>query len=266
MAAEIKKFLDQTGVSTLWDAIITKVNDEADRAKAAEAANAAAAKAAQNDVDALEAYVGNIPDGYKDQTNVIAYINKKAQETLDAANGGTSDSAASVKAALDTYKAENDPRVDANTKAINTLINGDVTTEGSVAKIASAQAALKVAEIVAGADESYDTLKEIADWILNDTTGAAGMANDIAALKEKIGDSSVADQVAAAIDAALKSEGVNKYALATDLIALTDRVKVLEDKSNAWDAAEANAKAYTDDEIAKIQAISDEELQAIIGG
>lgn len=40
----------------------------------------------------------------------------------------------------------------------------------------------EVAKIVAGADKSYDTLKEIADWILSDTTGAAKMANDITRL------------------------------------------------------------------------------------
>lgn len=37
----------------------------------------------------------------------------------------------------------------------------------------------EVAKIVAGADESYDTLKEIADWIKSDTTGAAKMAAGI---------------------------------------------------------------------------------------
>lgn len=41
----------------------------------------------------------------------------------------------------------------------------------------------KIAEVVANADTDFDTLKEIADWILNDTTGAAAMANDIATLK-----------------------------------------------------------------------------------
>ena len=44
-------------------------------------------------------------------------------------------------------------------------------------------AADEVAKVVAGADASFDTLKEIADWIKNDATGAAKMANDIAALK-----------------------------------------------------------------------------------
>lgn len=44
----------------------------------------------------------------------------------------------------------------------------------------------EVAKIVASADSSYDTLKEISDWILNDTTGAASMANDIQSLKAQL--------------------------------------------------------------------------------
>lgn len=41
----------------------------------------------------------------------------------------------------------------------------------------------EVAKIVASADTSFDTLKEIADWIKNDTTGSAQMAEDINILK-----------------------------------------------------------------------------------
>lgn len=76
----------------------------------------AAADAAQDEVDKLEVYVGTIPEGYT-EANVIAYINKKAEETLNAASGGSSESAASVLAALNTYKTENDPKVAANTEA-----------------------------------------------------------------------------------------------------------------------------------------------------
>ena len=47
-------------------------------------------------------------------------------------------------------------------------------------------AAEEVAKIVDSADTKYDTLKEISDWILNDTTGAASMANDIQALKAQL--------------------------------------------------------------------------------
>jgi len=92
----------------------------ADAKDEAIAAAKAAADKAQGEVDDLETYVGTIPadEKYADITNVVAYINKKAEETLAAAQGGSSETAASVKAALDTYKAENDPRVQANTDAI----------------------------------------------------------------------------------------------------------------------------------------------------
>ena len=70
--ADIKKFLDQAGVSTLWAKIADKVNasvkSEQDRAILAEEANAAAAKAAQDDVDALET---------SDAEDVIGYIQEK---------------------------------------------------------------------------------------------------------------------------------------------------------------------------------------------
>ena len=61
---------------------------------------------------ATKQFVGEIPTGYT-ETNVIGYINKKAQEVLDSATGGSSESAASVKQQLDTYKAANDPKVNA---------------------------------------------------------------------------------------------------------------------------------------------------------
>ena len=59
---------------------------------------------------ATREYVGEIPEGYT-EANVVAYINKKAEEVLSQATGGSSESAASVLAALNTYKAENDPKV-----------------------------------------------------------------------------------------------------------------------------------------------------------
>lgn len=49
-------------------------------------------------------------------------------------------------------------------------------------------AVAEIATLVADAPASLDTLKEIADWITNDTTGAASMANDIALLKSEVGD------------------------------------------------------------------------------
>lgn len=67
-------------------------------------------------------------------------------------------------------------RVAANEGAITTL-NGD--GDGSVKKAV----ADGIAGVIASAPEDFDTLKEIADWIASDTTGAAKMQADIATLK-----------------------------------------------------------------------------------
>lgn len=63
-------------------------------------------------------------------------------------------------------------------------------------------------------------------------------------------ESTVVAHVAAEIDSALKVNGVNKYALATELTALADRVKVLEDAGYATEEAVGQAlqvaKDYAD--------------------
>ncbi len=137
------------------DAEIVKVNTAVAEAKTqadkgvADAATAdgkavaaqTAADNAQTDVDNLSEYVGTIPSDYT-ETNVIAYINKKAQETLDAASGGSSESAASVLQALNTYKAENDPKVTKNTEDIaglTTALDEEIARAG-VAEKANADA------------------------------------------------------------------------------------------------------------------------------
>ena len=203
-------------------------------------------------------------------------------------------------------KAYNDSElrglIKANTDAI-TILNGDGAVEGSVTK----KVAEGIASVVAGADASFDALREIADWILNDTAGAASMANKIKALEGLVGNTAVATQIANAIEAALKIDGVDKYELAADLTALAGQVATLEGASHthdnkalldtytqteadladavakkhshsnkaildaitdakvaAWDAAESNANSYTDTEIAKIQALTESEIDAAI--
>lgn len=234
MATDIKKFLDQAGVSTLWSRIAEEVSKvDAKAVKNAEdiAAHASKIQTMEGQIEALEA-------GTYDDSEVRGLISNNANA------------------------------IGANTAAI-AVLNGDASTTGSVANTANAVAAAKVAEIVANADADFDTLKEIADWILNDTTGAADMANDIAALQGLVGNKAVAEQIADAISA----EGLDKYALAADLTTLANRVKALEDAdyasytevenvvdgkiaalnlANTYDAkgaaaaAETNAKAHAD--------------------
>lgn len=86
--------------------------------------------------------------------------------------------------------------VEANTKALEAL-NG--TGDGSVASVVAAA----IAEVVGGADEKFDTLKEIADFLLNDVSGATDLKEAMDALEELVGDTSVTEQVKDAIEAAL---------------------------------------------------------------
>lgn len=67
-----------------------------------------------------------------------------------------------------------------NTDAI-AILNGDAETDGSVLKVARAEAKAEVAAIVGAAPETMDTLEEVAKWIENDETGAAAMAKRITA-------------------------------------------------------------------------------------
>ena len=255
--ADLKKFLDQAGVSTLW----TKVAEEVKKVDDKAAANAAALEAQAGKIQTMEGQIAALEAGTYDDSEVRGLI------------------------------ADNKAAHEANTAAIEVL-NGAADVAGSVANTATSVAAAKVAEIVAGADANFDTLKEIADWILNDTTGAADMANDIAALQGLVGDKAVATQIAEAIAA----EGLDKYALAADLTALADRVKALEDAGyqnaeqvgSAIDAkiaalnlattyeakgaaatAESNAKAYTDEKntamnarVAVLEAIDHSKYEA----
>ena len=139
---------------------------------------------------------------------------------------------------------------------ISTLVGEDT---GKSVRSVSAE---EVAKIVNGADTRYDTLKEIADWIISDTTGSAQMANDINALKAisadtrlvKLEGKSHSHSNKGLLDTYTQTEAnladaVTKrhtHANKTVLDGITD-VKVA-----AWDGALEAAKAYTDEKLIKI--------------
>ena len=218
-----------TQVATDITAAKTAVLGEADYAHTVkDAYELASGKTSMTEVEAK---------GYAVKTEVDASI-KAVDDKITAAN---------------TAATELAGRVSANETAITTL-NG--TGEGSVTRTV----ADKIAEVVAGANEDFDTLKEIADWIMSDTTGAAKMQSDITSLKTLVGDTAVATQ----IENALKVDGVDKYALASELAAIADKAHehanktvldgITAEKVTAWDAAEANANTYTDEQIGAIPA------------
>ena len=274
--ADLKKFLDKQGVSTLWSKIAEKVAAEAEARDAAIAAavadinsdlDAVKLNVADNaaDILAVDTKVGALPEGHAD---VIAFINKKAEETLQAASGNSSETAASVKAQLDAYKTANDAavalkaaqadvdaiedRVAANEDAIEVL-NGNADVEGSVdAKVAAAVAAL-----MENPDDTLNSIKELVKWTQDHAADALEMSNNvtanataITALQALVGEDAVADQIADAIAEALGLDGDAKYALATDLADAIDRVAAVEadylkaaDKTELADAIALKADA-----------------------
>lgn len=143
---------------------------------------------AQTAVNALSDKVGTVTEG-KTVVEMIA----------EAQSAATYDDTA--------IKAD----IKANTDAI-TVLNGESSVTGSVKNTV----ATEIAKVVADAPESFDTLKEIADWIANDTTGAAKMANDIATIVgEDSGKSmrAVATEVAEAAVGAIPSATMDTLGL-----------------------------------------------------
>lgn len=205
------------------DAEIAKTNAAVATAQgAAEAAAAAAgvadgkAVAAQGTADGAVAaiedladYVGEIPtdEAYADIETVIGYVNKKAEETLAAAQGGSSETAASVKQALDTYKTENNAKVNKNAEditALQTALDEEIArAEGKEGENAAAIKAitddyLKAADktelqgnintltgvvetLRDGIDaEKVDGVKDLIDYVEEHGSVVTGMQGDIA--------------------------------------------------------------------------------------
>ena len=136
----------------------------------------------------------------------------------------------------------------ANADAI-AIING--SDAGKSMRTIAGEEALK---IVDGAPEAYNTLKEVADWIANDQSGAAAMAADINENKNTI----------AAIYTPASGEG-DDYVAASGI--LVTEIARVEGKADANDLAIkainntdtgilAVAKKYTDDNMVQADGVS----------
>ena len=180
--------------------------------------------------------------------------------------------AAGETAATGIYKYVDDkvaaatPEGYAGVKAdVEKLVGTDKGEDGRANKTVREIASEEVAKIVNGADASFDTLKEVADWISTHGTDAATMNTQINANKaaiEKLNGTaetvgSVANTVNAAIDGALKVDGKDKYALATDLTTANGKITALETKTAGLtdaEGADMTVKAYVDAGDAKVDA------------
>lgn len=172
---------------------------------------------------ATKAFVGEIPETYT-ETNIVAYVNKKAEETLAAAQGGSSETAASVKAALDTYKASTDPRLDA--------LEADTHTHANKAELD---------KIATGDKAKWDAV--VADHLV---------AADKTALETAIGKKADQTALTAEINRATAAEEANANAITaikdgTTIDSFKDVETALAGKQAVGDyATKAEAQGYAD--------------------
>lgn len=213
---------------------------------------------------------------YKDIADVLAIANKgvtNAATAQTAAEKAQSD----VNALKTTVGADDTAglrkRIKANETAIGTLQGLDTN------KSARTIAAEEVAKVVNGAPESFDTLKELSDWISTHGTDATAMNTAITKLQgivAGIGGENEKATVVAYVTDAITALKIGDYAKAADLTALAARVKTLEDspaagitaeKIAAWDAKQ-DAGNYVDQttydtKISALEAADSDNTKAI---
>ncbi|MCI7207422.1 MAG: hypothetical protein MSA15_15705 [Clostridium sp.] len=294
LRADLGQKADEATADTAFGRIAKVKADlvaEAAAARAAEKEAKDAADAAQADVDALEVLVGKADDA-KDKDTVFGAIAKEAARA-DAAEKAVDAKAEANKAAIETLNGDVnvDGSVDKKIKdaidqvntAADSLKNRVAANEGKLAVIqGEGEGSIKkaVADLVNGAPEAMDTLKELADSITKHESTyqayVAQVAKDIAAAKQAAIDKAgeldttlhttitgeIATAKSEAISAAAKDASDKDAALENKLQPKID-AKVAQTTYDAKVAALekadvdnlAAAKEYADAEDAKIEAI-----------
>lgn len=240
---------DQVAEADLEATLATKINGKAnvgtaddtsdmDTLKGAKKYADEKAAAVQTEVDALEAKVGTVEEG-----KTVVQMIEEAQEAA-------------------TYDdTEIKAKVQANTNAIGVL-NGEATVEGSVKKTVADE----IAKVIADAPESFDTLKEISDWISSHSDDAAAMNSAITALQgilDGIGDTESGEKatVVAYVTDAIAALNIGDYATAAQLTALAGRVTTLEGATHTH-ANKALLDTYTQTEANLADAVAKKHVHA----
>ncbi len=273
----LKKFLDQSGVGTLWGKITAQLNAKiAEEVDARDKAIATAVKAETDratlaeadllaDIEALEKYVGTLPEGTT-AADIVAYIQEKTagiatdaalEELQGAVNSIVADylkaadktelaglitaektRAEGVEGGLDTRlgaveadylktadKTELQGNIDGVSGKVTTLIGDDANK--SVRTIANEELAAQL--IGADAKESLDTLAEIAAWIQSHPEDASAMNQAIVAVQKQLqGFDAGEGTVKAYVDGAIAALNIGDYATAANLLAATNRIAAIE--------------------------------------
>ena len=287
--ADIKKFLDQEGLSLLWSKIETELKTRDDNISNLSTLVGKESVSSQIDskINALDATVETaaIPENQDGIHVKITEVDGKltaveaeievsneinaAKTALEAKIGTVAEGKTLAGLIADNATAIEDHKTAVDTK-VTTLIGSDA--DKSVRKIANEELAAQL--IPANAAESLNTLQEIAAWIQDHPGDASAMNSAIEVLqkKTKLGEYTPEGQSEAVEYATVKAyvEAVKKE-LATNATGLEGRVKANEDAiatingnsntTGSINKALADAKAYTDN---KTQSMSNQEIETII--
>ena len=287
--ANIKKFLDQEGLSLLWSKIETELKTRDDNISNLSTLVGKNSVSSQIDskINALDATVETaaIPENQDGIHVKITEVDGKltaveaeievsneinaAKAALEAKIGTVAEGKTLAGLIADNVTAIEDHKTTVDTK-VTTLIGSDA--DKSVRKIANEELAAQL--IPANAAESLNTLQEIAAWIQDHPGDASAMNSAIEVLqaKTKLGEYTPKGQSDAVEYATVKAyvEAV-KEELATNATGLEGRVKANEDAiatingdsntAGSINKALADAKAYTDN---KTQSMSNQEIETII--
>ena len=287
--ADIKKFLDQEGLSLLWSKIETELKTRDDNISNLSTLVGEESVSSQIDskINALDATVETaaIPENQDGIHVKITEVDGKltAVEAEIEVSNEINTAKAALEAKIGTVAegktlagliADNATAIEKHKTVIDnkvtTLIGSDA--DKSVRKIANEELAAQL--IPANAAESLDTLQEIAAWIQDHPGDASAMNSAIEVLqkKTKLGEYTPEGQSEAVEYATVKAyvEAV-KRELATNATGLEGRVKANEDAiatingdsntTGSINKALADAKAYTDN---KTQSMSNQEIETII--
>lgn len=241
---------------------LKEVSDALDAYKTSNDAAVEAAQKAADDAqahsEALVAKVGTVPEN-QTVMEIITNIQENAYDDTEL-RGLISDNADAIAKEAETARAAEKANADAIA-----VLNGDETVEGSVAKDikdAINDFATKVTD-----NSTFDTFKELVDYVAEHGGEAAEMASAIDALEALVGDKSVATQIAEAITA----ENLDQYATDEELADAIARIVVVEGKAHEHankalldtytqteaDLADAVAKKHAHTNAAELDKIAD---------
>lgn len=223
---------------------------------------AAAKSALEGSIASVEGSVTSLTDRVAANEEAITKLNGNS-----SVEGSVDNKVAAAVAGVNSDIKELEGKVTANTNAITTL-NSDATVTGSVAHTVAAE----IAKVIADAPESYDTLKEIADWIaahpeevtaLN--TAIQNNTNAISALETLIGAVPEGKTVVSHIAESVAAEASRADAAEKAIVA---RVEVIEgnigegkvDDRIATAKSEAISAAATDAQN-KVDALSNGQVK-----